>query len=501
MSIFKEYQDYDGIGLANLIKSKEISPVDALDTAIDLIERLNPSLNAVHQKLYHYATESISRQKDLSGVFACVPMLLKDMDSSLSTVPMMQGSKYLKNTKMNFNNSLSKKFINTGALICGKSATPEFGLMVTTEPTEFGPTKNPWDKNRSTGGSSGGSASAVASRMVPFGHASDGGGSIRIPAASCGTIGLKPTRGRISFSPSHGDKWGGLTHSGIVSRSVRDTAYMYDEIFGSEIGDPYSVQYEKGTLIRSLTKKSKYKIGFNYNSRIPVDISNDARNAVLHNAKLCEDLGHSVEEIKIDYDGLLLSRAFVIIISSHVTQMFIELKEIVGKSFKNNEIENGSRMFNYLGKNFRGSDYAWARQTIQKISRDVMLQTNEYDVVIMPIISQIAPLLGELRPNKSAVTINEIIMKLRLGILFRIPSIRDSILNKLAPESLWFAPDAILQNVTGQPSISVPTYFTESNMPLGVQFVGRYAEEEVLIDLAAQLETASPWINKKPNLD
>ena len=268
-------------------------------------------------------------------------------------------------------------------------------------------------------------------------------------------VGLKPNRGRISFSPTHGDKWGGLTHSGILSRTVRDTAYMYDELFSSEIGDPYFTYYEKGTLIKALDKNKKYKIGFNTETRVPVSISNDAKKAVKYNAKICEDLGHNVEEVKIEYDGLLLSRAFVIIISSHVSQMFNELKDLVGRSYKKNEVENTSRMFDYLGKSFRGSDYTWARYTIQKISREVMQQTNDYDVVMMPIISQSAPLLGELRPKKSAELINDIVMTLRLGSLFRNHSIRDKLLNKLAPESLWFAPDAMLQNVTGQPSISL----------------------------------------------
>ena len=177
-----------------MIKSKTIQAIDALDTAIDLIEQLDPKLNFMHQKTYHYAMESLNRNKDLNGPFAGVPMLMKDMDSALYSVPMMQGSNYLKNIPMKFNNSLSKKFTNSGTLICGKSATPEFGLMITTEPKAFKPTRNPWDTERSTGGSSGGAGSAVASRAVPIAHASDGGGSIRIPAATCGTVGLKPTR-------------------------------------------------------------------------------------------------------------------------------------------------------------------------------------------------------------------------------------------------------------------------------------------------------------------
>ena len=500
MAIFKEYTNYDGLGIAELIRNKEISPIDPLDSAIDLIEKLNPKLNAVHRTMYHYAFESINRNKELNGTFIGVPFLMKDMDSSLANYHMMQGSKYLKNTKMPYDNHLTRQFRETGAVICGKSATPEYGLMVTTEPTEFGPTRNPWDTNRTTGGSSGGAASAVSSRIVPIAHASDGGGSIRIPAASCGLVGLKPNRARTSFAPSHGDKWGGLTHSGIVSRTVRDTAYMYDCLFGNVVGDPYGIPYKKGSLIEALSKKNKLKIGFNLKSPVGIEPSSDAIEAIKFNAKLCEDLGHDVEEMNFSYDGLLAARAFTITISSHVTQMFNELKDVVGRGFKKNEVETATRLFNYLGKSFRASDYTWARYTMQKIARSVMKETDKYDVVLTPIISQKPPLIGEIRPNKQASILSEIIMTLKLGWVFRIQSIRDSILNNLAPESLWYSPDAMLQNITGQPSISLPTYWTSDNLPLGVQFASRYADEETLISLAAQLEEASPWIDKVPKV-
>tara|TARA_Y100000589_G_scaffold91302_1_gene85922 strand:+ start:2979 stop:4481 length:1503 start_codon:yes stop_codon:yes gene_type:complete len=500
MPIFSEYSNYDGVGLAELIRKKDISAIDALDSAIDLIERLNPKLNAVHRTMYHYATESINRNQNMDGIFAGIPMLLKDMDSSLANYPMMQGSNYLKDTVMPYDNYLTKSFRQSGALICGKSATPEYGLAITTEPLAFGATRNPWDTNKSTGGSSGGAASAVSSRMVPFAHASDGGGSIRIPAASCGLVGLKPNRARTSFGPSHGDKWGGLTHSGIVSRTVRDTAYMYDHLFSTTVGDPYSVSYEKGSLIKSLEGKQKFKIGVNQLSRTGLEITEEAKKAIQFNAKLCEDLGHDVEEMEFTHDGLLAVRCFVVIICSHVNQMFNELKDVVGRSFKKSEVETATRLFSYLGKSFRASDYTWARYNLQKIARQIMEDTDKYDIVLTPIISQPPPNIGELRPNKQGTIIGELIQTLKLGFLFKNTSLRDAFLDRLAPESLWYAPDAMIQNITGQPSISVPTYWTKDNLPLGVQFASRYAEEDKLINLAMQLEESAPWIQRKPNI-
>ena len=218
------------------------------------------------------------------------------------------------------------------------------------------------------------------------------------------------------------------------------------------------------------------------------------------NAKLCEDLGHDVEDMEFSHDGLLAVRCFVIIVCSHVTQMFNELKDVVGRSFRKSEVETATRLFNYLGKSFRASDYSWARFNLQKIARQIMDDTNKYDIVLTPITSQAPPNIGELRPNTQAKIIGELIQSLKLGFLFKNPSLRDAFLNRLAPESLWYAPDAMIQNITGQPAISIPTYWTENNLPLGVQFASRYAEENKLINLASQLEEAAPWIQKKPNI-
>ena len=502
MTIFKEYQNYDGIGLAQLIKKKEVAVSDVLETAIESLIENNTKLNFITTDLYEYAKLASTRIDIENDVFAGVPMLLKDMDSAMADFPMMQGSKYLKNTKQKVNNVLTDRFISSGALICGKSAAPEYGLMITTEPTEFGPTKNPWDISRTTGGSSGGSAAAVAARSVPIAHASDGGGSIRIPAACCGLVGLKPTRGRISFSPTHGDKWGGFTHSGIVSRTIRDTAHMYDHIFGNEIGDPYKIEYLKGSLTSNLHEPlQKLKIGFVTKNFIEgTELSDSASKAMYFNASACEKLGHNVEELNLNYDAVTLARAFVITLTSHVSQMFNELKDLVGRPYKSSEIEVGTRMFDYLGRTFRGSDYTWARYYAQKVARDVEQQMQSYDAVIMPVISSEPAKLDTIRPSKSDEMLNKIIMRLRLGWLFNIPSIRDSILNGLAPKSLWFAPGCMLQNITGQPAISLPTYQTDDNLPIGVQYVGKYGTEKVLLNLGQQLEDKYQWHLRKPNI-
>ncbi len=498
MSFEEDYKKSDAVGLAKLIKTKQVSSNEVLETAIKLIEKLDPKINSIHLKLFDFAKESLKKNKN--KFFYGVPIFLKDLDASLKGFPMMQGSNFLKENNMSYNSNITKKIISTGSIICGKSATPEFGLMVTTEPKAFLPTKNPWDLKCTSGGSSGGSAASVASRMVPIAHANDGGGSIRIPSASCGTLGLKPTRGRISCSPMDGDRWSGFSTSGIISRTVRDTAYMYNDIFGNAVGDPYYSIYKKGSLVKSLSKKSKFKIGFSTKFQLPVKVSDETKKAVIFNANICESLGHSVEEIDLKYDSFLLARAFIIIISSHVSEMIEELKLLKGRDYKFNEIENSSLVLDYLGREFTGLDYAWARQTVQKIARDVMIQMDNYDSVILPILSEPPVLLGSITPTKLVEVRNDLLRFLKLGWLFKWKLTRDRILNKLIPQNFWYAPDVLLQNITGQPALSIPTYWTEKGLPMGVQFVSRFSDEYTLIDIASQIEEAHPWDHRIPKI-
>ena len=242
------------------------------------------------------------------------------------------------------------------------------------------------------------------------------------------------------------------------------------------------------------------RIAFITNIKTPADLSDHAKKAILYNAKLCQSLGHDVEEINLDYDPLLLLRSFVIVIACHVSQMFDELKELMGRKYKNYEIENSSRMFDYIGRKFSGNDYVSAQKIMQNIARKIMIQMNAYDAVIMPIISQPPPFLGKIPPSSFAEFRYSALINFKLGWIFQIKFLRDIILNKLAPESMWYAPDVFLQNVTGQPAISIPSYWTKSGLPLGVQLVGRYGEETSLIQIASQIEEISPWITRIPDL-
>ena len=498
MNFTSEYKQFDAVQLAEMIKNKHVSPLEVLESCIELVELYNPKLNAVHHKLYDFAKDNL--QNFSNGLFFGVPFLMKDLDSPIASIPNSMGSEYLKNFTMPYNSSLAESFLKSGLKVVGKSATPELGLMFTTEPKAFGPTKNPWNLTLTAGGSSGGAASAVASRIVPIAHASDGGGSIRVPAACCGLIGLKPSRGRISFSPSHGELWGGLATPGVLSRSVRDTAYIYDAIFGSKVGDPYTLPYEKGSLIKALNFKKTLKIGFLAEVFLPVELSKEVKKAVLYNAKVCSELGHKVEEIELNYQAMDLAKAFLILIACHTSQLLEELRVLKGKKYKNSELENTTRMLDYVGKSFSGYDYALARHTLQVISRRVVEQLESYDVVVLPITSKPPTPIGSLRPKFTDELINSIVMNLKLGWIFRVPLIRDAILQKLAPENLWFSPDTLLQNATGQPAINIPSYWTDKGLPVGTQFVSKIGDEASLIGLASQIEEIASWKHRIPTL-
>ena len=498
MNFTSEYKQFDAVQLAEMIKNKHVSPLEVLESCIELVELYNPKLNAVHHKLYDFAKDNL--QNFSNGLFFGVPFLMKDLDSPIASIPNSMGSEYLKNFTMPYNSSLAESFLKSGLKVVGKSATPELGLMFTTEPKAFGATRNPWNLTLTAGGSSGGAASAVASRIVPIAHASDGGGSIRVPAACCGLIGLKPSRGRISFSPSHGELWGGLATPGVLSRSVRDTAYIYDAIFGSKVGDPYTLPYEKGSLIKALNFKKTLKIGFLAEVFLPVELSKEVKKAVLYNAKVCSELGHKVEEIELNYQAMDLAKAFLILIACHTSQLLEELRVLKGKKYKNSELENTTRMLDYVGKSFSGYDYALARHTLQVISRRVVEQLESYDVVVLPITSKPPTPIGSLRPKFTDELINSIVMNLKLGWIFRVPLIRDAILQKLAPENLWFSPDTLLQNATGQPAINIPSYWTDKGLPVGTQFVSKIGDEASLIGLASQIEEIASWKHRIPTL-
>ncbi len=310
MGLAEELAFMDACAQAELVRKKELQPIELVNAAIERIERLNPQLNAVVTSMFDLARDA-ARGKIPEGPFQGVPFLLKDLMAAYAGVPMSLGSALLKNFIPDRDSELVARLKRAGLIVVGKTNTPEFGILPTTEPRLFGPCRNPWDTTRTTGGSSGGSSAAVASGLVPMAHANDGGGSIRIPASCCGLFGLKPTRARNPLGPNFGDVMSGIVCEHAVTRSVRDSAVLLDATSGPDLGDPYwappparPFQQEVGV------HPGKLRIAFSTEALDGVPVHADCREAVQRVAGLCEKLGHRVTEASPKVDGEQLDRVF-----------------------------------------------------------------------------------------------------------------------------------------------------------------------------------------------
>ena len=361
-------------------------------------------------------------------------------------------------------------------LIAGRTNSPEFGLAPTTEPLLNGPTHNPWKLGVSSGGSSGGASAAVAAGIVPFAHASDGGGSIRIPASACGLFGLKPSRGRISPGPHLGDGWNGLSTSHVVSRSVRDSAALLDISHGYVLGDPYSAPSVKGTFLEAVKDGRKgLRIAFSTTNPIGLPVHEDCISAVHHAARLCESLGHIVEESAPLYDPASLSGASYGIIGPHILATIREVETQRGQPVGPDELEDTTQMMRGVALTQSGADYVDAQRAMHRVSRELAVFWQTYDVYLTPTLGGPPATHGTLQ--------------FETGMDYL----------EYGTTMSTYVPFTTLANVTGQPSISVPLSWNADELPIGVMFTGAYGAEETLFGLAGQLEVAQPWFDRVPN--
>jgi amidase len=470
----------DATALSELVSRGEASPLELVDAAIERVEKLNPRLNAVITPLYEKARAEARSPSLPAGPFRGVPFLLKDLICASAGDPIHNGMKLLKERRFIAPDDtyLAARFRSAGLINIGKTNTPEFGLMPTTEPDAYGPTRNPWDTSRSSGGSSGGSAAAVAAGMVPVAHANDGGGSIRIPASACGLVGLKPSRGRVSLGPAVGESWAGAAIEGVVSRTVRDSARMLDAIGGYEEGDPYTAPTPAQPFGESFARPPRaLRIGFM--DRTPKGrgpLHPDCVTAVRDAAKLLESLGHEVELRHPDaLDDPTFSDHFMTIIGAHTAQTLAVMAGMIGRPLVAKDVELWTWNAAEVGRRKSAIDYIDATEWINAYSRGVarFWRDDGFDLLLTPTLGAPPPPLGELLPD---------------------PAKPDDMFRKL----LDFIPFTPTQNVTGQPAISLPLHWSASGLPIGVQLVGAYGAEDLLLRLAAQLEIARPWAERRP---
>jgi amidase len=494
MSGFSDYEKYDGLGLAELVRKKEVKPSELVEEAISRIERLNPQLNAVIHKMYELAREAAD--KDLpDGPFKGVPFLMKDLLMAYAGVPLTSSSRFLKDFIPDHDSELVKRFKAAGIIVVGKTNTPEFGLVPITEPELFGPTNNPWDLTRTPGGSSGGSAAAVAARMVPLAHASDGGGSIRMPASCCGVFGLKPTRGRNPIGPDLSEAWRGLVCDHVLTRSVRDSAAMLDATAGPDVGALYyAVPPARPFLSEVGADLGKLRIAFTSEPFLGGTVEKDCVKGLEVTARLCQDLGHEVVEAAPQIEGKAFARAFLKIVCVETRATIEESEVLLGRKASFKGFEPSTWVLGLLGRQCRGPELSRSLNLVQLTARQIGEFFERYDVMLTPTLAMPPVVTGALQPKGIQAVVMKLLGRLNAGRLISTLSGIDV----LAEHVFEFMPYTPLFNVTGQPAMSVPLYWNDEGLPIGMQFVGRYGDEATLFRLASQLEKAKPWSERIP---
>jgi amidase len=463
----------DALGQANLVRRKEISPRELVQAAIARIERVNPVLNAVITPMYELALAAADEPVG-QGPFAGVPFLLKDIVAEYAGVRLAEGSALLKDHVSTHDSELVARHRRAGLIVVGKTNAPEFGILPTTEPRLFGPSRNPWDTTRTTGGSSGGSAAAVAGRIVPMAHANDGGGSIRIPASCCGVFGLKPTRGRTPLGPRYGELMAGLVAEHAVTLSVRDSAALLDATAGPDLGDPYWAPPAARPFLQEVgASPGRLRIAVSTTAANGVPVDADCVAAVRDAADLCASLGHDIVDGSPTLDGDLLTDAFIAVWSASVAWTLQDWSRRTGRQASQDDVEPLTWALVESGRARSAPNYMLAVQDLQLVARQVARFFVDHDVWLTPTVAEPPPPLGsfDATPDNPAFG------------MFRAAA---------------FVPFTPICNITGQPAMSVPLWWNAAGLPIGVHFVGRFGDEATLFRLAAQLEAARPWAQRRP---
>jgi Asp-tRNA(Asn)/Glu-tRNA(Gln) amidotransferase A subunit family amidase len=464
-----DYMAQDAMGLAGLIGARDVSAREVLEAALARMAKVNPKINAVTLDLSDRARAETGGE--LQGPLAGVPFLLKDLGPKLAGTATTDSCKLYANDIAAEDSPLTKLYRQAGLVIFGKTNTPELGLEPVTEPAMFGPTRNPWNLARTAGGSSGGAAAAVAAGIVPAAHASDGGGSIRIPAACCGLFGLKPSRGRVSYAPKD-EGWGGFSCGHVVSHTVRDSALFLDVAGQPQPGDPYwTAPPAKPFLDQIGHEPHRLRIAFTTAAFASNGLEPEVAEAVRAAAKLCESLGHHVEEADPPVDRGALAAGGVVI-SASVAADLDAIAEARGRPISEDEVEIITWGSYQRGQRISGSAYIRALRSAHGLGRSVAGFFETYDILICAVLGSPAIPVGALRGE---------------------PLDLDGYADRL----FAFMPNTQAFNLTGQPAASIPLAMSSGGLPIGVQFVGRQAEDGLVLALAAQLERAEPWKGRR----
>jgi amidase/6-aminohexanoate-cyclic-dimer hydrolase len=471
--MLENYRSHDALGLAALIRQGEVTALEVLETALARAKDRSNDLNAITAWFEDAACDRASGPLPDSPL-AGVPFLIKDL-VYIEGEPCTYGSKLFAENVPDHDATVVQRFREAGLVIFGKTSTPEFGLNVATEAATTGPTRNPWNTEHVPGGSSGGAGAAVADGWLPVAHATDGGGSIRIPASCCGLVGLKPSRGRNPQGPDVGEGWSGMSCGHVVSRSVRDSAAFLDAIHGPAPGDPYAAPAFDGDYLTQHTGSTgPLRIAVDLNALTGQEVHPECVAAVERAAGLCESLGHTVDTASPSFDREEYGMATSILVSANIALNINTRLEALGRELAEDDIEPHTRMMWELGMRLSAEDYAKALQVIHRAGRACARFHGDWDLMLTPVLLSPPVNVGWLDTiNYDAATFNQRFTR------------------------FWGFTN--LQNATGQPAISLPLHWSADGLPVGVQFVAPYGDELTLLRLAVALETAAPWFDRTPN--
>lgn len=476
----------DAVAQAALVRRREVTPLELVDAAIARIERTHDKLNAVILPALDRARDAARVMSGTRGSattdappFAGVPLLMKDLGGHEAGMPCHMGISGLKRIgwRATTDSYTAARLRAAGFVSLGRTNTPELGLLPTSEPVAYGPTRNPWNLARSAGGSSGGAAAAVAAGLVPVAHASDGGGSIRIPAAHCGLVGLKPTRGRVSFGPLAGERWAGFSCELVVTRSVRDTAAILDLLARPMPGDPhFAPPPAQPFAALAVQSPPSLRIGLLADAPRPgVTVHLSCSAAARRAARLLSDLGHRVEAASPSAlaDEEMI-RVFVTVVACNIARTFDGLAQLTGTLLGPDDVEPLTWAVNELGRGVTAPRYIAAVDAVHEFGRRMAAWWEDgFDLLVTPTTAEPPPRLGQF-PSTPAEPF--------LGF------------TRAAP----FGAFTSAFNMSGQPAISLPLHWSEDGLPVGAQLVAGYGREDLLLQVATQLEQAAPWTDRWP---
>lgn len=470
--LVRTYVESDALGLADLVRNKEVTPTELTEVAIGLIERLDPSLNAVVIRSFDQARKRAA-QASADGPFAGVPYLLKDIASACEGLRMTAGLEYRKDYVSASDSEMVRKIKASGLNILGRTNVPENGWCIATEPRYHGPTLNPWNPTVTPGGSSGGAAAAVASRMLPMAEGTDGGGSIRVPASCCGLVGLKPSRGRITYGPDDVDIWFGSVSLFALTRTVRDTAAFLDATAGNLPGDPYTLPMPARSWLAALADGPKQlRVGFTLTTPWGPAFAPEVEAAVKTTAALLEQLGHIVEEHPFSTDLEAPWYSYNEMNAVQTVLDFEQLAKVVGRPVRESDLVPFNWAQLERGRALTATEHAASINAMRKANQQIQVELHPYDVFLTPTLTQPPRPVGYWDMNDPDV---------------------DRYNAKWTDAAFMFA-----FNISGLPALSIPAAWTDQDVPIGVQLVGRYGDEATVLRLAAQVEQARPWIQRRP---